>query len=416
MGAPHHGTRPDVNADLGTGPIAQALATRLGGSSVVTSDLCRIVDVNKDPFNLDKGVRQHAIRYQNTLFANRPRLIIEIHGHVSGRYDVEVSTGFELDRSFQADAIFLEKLNLLRRSLSEVLGNRLGKHLTVGVWPLDRDVEKIATNTFTFQKVRRVRRMAGLEWYGLHIELNAALRGENGSKLGRGKGSSTQMVEALADALASAIRTSFEPLPPRDAAISLRRDPSTTPYRVMEGKIFTVNHIPDGPTANNLVLLHPDSLHTLSALEGDPLIVRYGVEELHSQVAISRFIQPGDVGLTQRMCQQIHTGAGQKVSLARLVKRPSAPGTGDAPVPDLVVHQIQPGKTSQLWLSDSDHKRLVGRPDMPVSVVGRTSTPVTLANGAETNFSLPLRGAALSSGLAEQLAITLGEILRLTQG
>ena len=405
-----------MNADLGTGPIALALAARLGGSCVVVSDLCRIVDVNKDPFNLDKGVRQHAIRYQNALFANRPRLLIEVHGHVSGHYDVEISTGFELDRSFQADAIFLEKLTQLRRSLPEALGNHLGKHLTLGVWPLDRDVEKIATNTFTFQKLRRARRMAGLEWYGLHIELNASLRGENGSKLGQSKGSSTQMVETLSDALGEAIRATFEPLPSRDAAISLRRDPSTTPYRVMEGKIFTVSHIPDEPSTKNLILLNPDSLHTLSALEGDPLIVRRGEEELHSQIAVSRFIQPGYAGLTQRMCQQIHTGVGQKVSLARLVKRPSAPGTGAAPVPDLVVHQIQPGKTSQLWLSDSDHKQLVPRPDVPVSVVGRTSTPVTLTNGVETNFSLPLRGAALSSGLADQLAITLGEILRLTQG
>jgi hypothetical protein len=185
VGAPHHGARPSVDADWGTGPIALALAARLGGSSVVVSDLRRIVDVNKDPFSLDKGVRQHAVRYQNALFAGRPRLVVEIHGHSSGRYDIEVSTGFELDASIPAEASYLEKLTLLRRTLPEALENRLGRRPSVGVWPLDRDVEKTATNTFTFQKVRRVRHLAGLDWYGLHVELNAALRVGRGSKMGR---------------------------------------------------------------------------------------------------------------------------------------------------------------------------------------------------------------------------------------
>ena len=69
IGAPHHGTRPNVDADIGAGPIALALAARLNSRAVIVSDLCRTVDVNKNPANLGSRVRHHAIRYQNEMFA-----------------------------------------------------------------------------------------------------------------------------------------------------------------------------------------------------------------------------------------------------------------------------------------------------------------------------------------------------------
>ena len=206
LGAPHHGARPNVAADRGAGPIALALAQRLGARAVVVSDLRRTVDVNKNPLQLSRLVRSHALRYQNEMFRQRPSLIIEIHGHVSGQYDVEITTGFDLDPRSAADAPYLERLSRLKQQLPAALAGRLGQRPSVGVYPLDRDVEKTATNTFTFQKIRRARRLAGLKWYGLHIELNAAMRvGPQAEK--------PAAINALADVFAAAILDAFAPLP-----------------------------------------------------------------------------------------------------------------------------------------------------------------------------------------------------------
>ena len=79
VGAPHHGTRPNVDADLGTGTIALELAQRLKARAVVVHDLRRKVDVNKNPARLAPNVRAHALRYQNEMFHAEPRLVIEVH-------------------------------------------------------------------------------------------------------------------------------------------------------------------------------------------------------------------------------------------------------------------------------------------------------------------------------------------------
>lgn len=300
VGAPHHGSRPNVDADWGTGPIALALSARMGASCVVVTDMRHTVDVNKDPLSLTKRVRLHALRYQNALFANRPRLLVEIHGHVSGHYDIEVGSGFELDRTIQADIIYLEKLDQLRSRLPAAIENYVGVHPTVGVWPLDRDVEKTATNTFTFQKVRRARRLSGLEWYGLHIELNSALRFGNRSRMGSGKSLPPQMVEMLPRALEAAIRSAFEPLPAQDVTIPIYKEPNTTPYIAVEEVTFMVSRSLEEHSTQNLVFLHPNELEVLGVLEGDPILLRSGDEELQSRVAISRLIKPGKAAWNQR--------------------------------------------------------------------------------------------------------------------
>ena len=417
VGAPHHGTRPSVDADWGTGPIALALAARLKGSAVVVSDMRRIVDVNKDPLSLDKSLRRHAIRYQNALFAGRPGLVIEIHGHTSGRYDVEASTGFELDPAIPADASYLEKLSLLRRTLPDALESRLGQRPTVGVWPLDRDVEKTATNTFTFQKVRRARYMAGLNWYGLHIELNAALRVGRGSKMGDIRELSPQVVEVLSDSLAAAIRASFEPLPSSDASIPPRAEANSA-YHVLAEHTFKVARTPEKRIGENIVFMHPDTLRSIGALEGDSVILRQGEEELRSWVAPSRLVQLGQAALTQRMRAQINVKPGQWITLVRISKRPVGQ-TDPSPNPDLepalVAYQIKPGRQAQLWLECDDLERLALRLDAPVRLQCRAGIPAIQTQMLITEHALPLRAAALSDGLAAQLGATLGETLRLAQ-
>jgi hypothetical protein len=376
-----------------------------------------MVDVNKDPLRLPKNVRQYALNYQNSMFANRPRLLVEIHGHSSGRYDIEVSSGFELDPSRLADAAYLTKLELFRRSLREALENRLGKRPTVGVWPLDRDVEKTATNTFTFQKVRRARQRSGLEWYGLHIELNAALRVGSGIKNSQVKSLPPQVVEVFSEALATAIRAAFEPLPAPDSTIPILKD-SASPFIVVNEVTFKVGYSTKDTTNQNLVMLHPDALHSLGVLERDPILVRFGEEELYSHVASSYLIEPGQAALSQRMCYQINTSVGQKISLGRLVKRPdgNTTGTYSVPEPDVVVHQIEPGKVARLWLTQGDVDRLALRLYEPINLLGRAGMPATSVKTAVINPTLPSRAIVLSDGLASQLGITIGETLHLIQG
>ena len=107
VAAPHHGTRPNVDADLVTGPIALALASRLNARVVIVNDLRRTVDVNKNPLGLQKNVRHYALRYQNEVFCDLPPLVIEVHGHVSGRYPIELCSGFDLDSDLPGDILFL---------------------------------------------------------------------------------------------------------------------------------------------------------------------------------------------------------------------------------------------------------------------------------------------------------------------
>jgi hypothetical protein len=71
--------------------------TSIEGRAVVVSNLRRTVDANKNPLRLGQTMHHYAMRYQNELFQARPCLVIEVHGRVSGQYDVELTTGFDLD-------------------------------------------------------------------------------------------------------------------------------------------------------------------------------------------------------------------------------------------------------------------------------------------------------------------------------
>jgi hypothetical protein len=116
--------------------------------------------------------------YQSQLFATNPSTVIEIHGHVRGHFDIEVSAGCLLDERVPqdhalGDALRDFKLELVR-GLSEASAFRASPP-TVGVYPLDRDVRFAATGTHTFNKVEKLREL-GVNVAGLHIELGPQLR------------------------------------------------------------------------------------------------------------------------------------------------------------------------------------------------------------------------------------------------
>jgi hypothetical protein len=408
VGAPHHGTRRNVKADRETGSIALALAEKLGAGAVIVHDLRHTVDVNKNPHALGARVRHHAMRYQNALFEQRPRLVIEIHGHVTGNYAVEVSSGFDLRPDVPEDARYLAALDRMKREMPAVLAARIGWKPTVGVYPLDRDVKKPATNTFTFQKVRRARRLAALAWYGLHIELDASLRTAERCR-------APGYVDALAAALAAAIQPAFDPLLADEAGIAL----PSAPVAVRSGH-FPSDRLPatqaTGKHATEwAVVVHPSQLESLRALEGDTVIVEHHGEEVRCPVVVSRAVRPGHVAIPARMRRQIGLGRRGRVTVGRAVR--SAPATAAARTGrGVVVCETRPGHRRHIWLSPGDVARLGLPSGEPVTLRGQPNTPALSGVTWAADDTLPARFAALSEPVTDRLLLTLGEVVTCDRG
>lgn len=406
IGAPHHGTRPNVGADLGTGPIATALATALNGRLVVVSDLRRTVDVNKNPIGLGRLVRHHARRYQNELFHHLPQLLIEIHGHVSGQYDIEITTGFELDPTLPGDALFWQKLTNLQQTLPPALVKTIGQTPSIGIYPLDRDVAKTATNTYTFQKIRRARHLAGLAWYGLHIEFNADLRTSS-------KAQSPAFHNALAQAFTSAIQASFFPLPSATALIPTRTDfeeqAGSLPQRTLHPVLASTRFVDA-----NLVVVHPDECAALAALDGDAVLLRCGEESLRTTLTFSRTVAPGTIALPARLRRQINANLNGRLTIERALDLPPTPATS-APngTGYLAVADIQPQKGRAVWLSPAECQRLNLSPGAVVTVAGQPHTEPVSGVTLLSSTQLVPRTAAVSTSLADSLLLTLGDVISL---
>ncbi|MGH2593859.1 MAG: hypothetical protein ACRDGG_10130 [Anaerolineae bacterium] len=405
VGAPHHGIRPNVAADRGTGPIAMALAARLDASAVVVSDLRRTVDVNKNPLRLSRAVRHHALRYQNELFKAGPPLVIEIHGHTSGQYAVEVSTGFDLDPAAPGDARFLEKLAALKQALPGALAGRIGLRPTVGVYPLDRDVKKTATDTFTFQKIRRARNLAGIECYGLHVELSAELRTSRQAQ-------SAAFIDALADALAASIRAAFDPLPPSDAIIPTHTDRSNGATELLAPRTLSVTPAPERFAHANVIVVHPAELEALGALEGDVVIIRNSSEEMRSTIASSLTVRPGHAALPVRVRRQISLGERGRLIVGRPApirrRPPSAPGNGV-----VVVRESRQSRDRLVWLPPAEISRFGLQPNLQIRVQGQPDSPAMNSTTLQADPGLPPRAAALSRALMDHMRLTLGEVIAL---
>ncbi len=406
VGAPHHGVQPNVGADMGTGPIALALARRLDARAVIVSDMRRRVDVNKNPLRLGSHVRHHALRYQDELFRSQPRLVIEIHGHVTGQYAVEIATGYDLDESALGDARFRRKLAMLKLSLSAALPSQLGQSPTVGVYPIDRDVKKTATDTFTFQKIRRARHLIGAEWYGLHVELSAELRTTRQAK-------SKVFVEALAEALALAIQASFDPLPAPGATIPTHADQPDGATTLIAPHALSVMLAPEKYVSANVVVVNPVDLEALSALDGDVVVLRHGDEELRSTITPSLAVRAGHAALPARIRRQISLRERDRVIVGRpapLTPR-SSPAVNHAMC---VVSQTRDTCDRCVWLSRAEIERLGLRIDSPIRVQGQPRTDPMNAMRVASEASLLPRRAMVSRAVMNQLMLTLGEVITIT--
>ncbi len=403
VGAPHHGVRPNVDADVGTGPITAALAQRLNARAVIVSDLRRKVDVNKNPLRCGSNVRPHALRYQNEMFRSQPCLVLEVHGHVSGQYAIEIATGYELDASLVGDARFLQKLAAVKQSLPLLLASHIGQNPTVGVYPIDRDVKKTATDTFTFQKIRRARRLADAEWYGLHIELNAELRTTKQAQ-------SALFVEALADAFATAIESAFDPLPALDATIPAYADQADGSTPLVTSQSLSVTLAPEQYASANVVVVNPIDLQALSAREGDVVVLRHDHEELRSALTPSLIVQPGHAALPARVRRQI--GLRERDHVIVGCPAPIAPKLPSAANRSLfILNEMRDIPDRCVWLSPDEIRRLSLRIDSPIVVQGQPRTAPANSVVLKSDASLLPRRAGMSRAVMDQRALTLGEVI-----
>ena len=400
VAAPHHGSRPNVDADLATGPIALALAAELGASAVVVHDLRRMVDVNKDPAHLSRSVRGYAVHYQNELFRDAPRLVIEIHGHVSGHYEVEATTGFDLRSDQPGDVCLAAKLAVLKYTLPGTLAAQIGRRPSVGVYPLNRDVTNTATATFTFQKIRQARNLAGIECYGLHIELGQELR------QGR-PASSPPPAEAVASGLAAAIRAAFDPLPP------IRPLPGHTPpvegsTALLSPLTLQVKSAPPG-SRDNVVMVHPADLEALGALDGDAMLLCHDGEEQAVTVTPSRRVPAGVAGVPSAVCRRLGLGKRSQVTVGRPAPHGFVPAARAAEA--ALVVQARPSHSRQVWLGPAEIEEMGLLADALISTrTAATRVPVN-STVLRADPTLPPCSAALSTALMDRLGLTLGEVV-----
>ncbi len=406
VGAPHHGTRPNVKADMDTGPIALAVARELEARAVIVSNLRSKVDVNKNPLLVHGALRSYAIRYQNEIFQSNPSLVIEFHGHNSGKYPIEISTGFDLDAHFAGDRLFLERLQLVKQNLPARISAKLGTQPEVGVYPLDRDVVKTATNTFTFQKIRQARNLAGLERYGLHIELAPEFRSSRQAK-------TQPFLDALAGVFSAVISEAFLPLPGPEALISPRVD------REGDGDIDSLPRIrcsvamtPENALDQKAALLCHADLEKLGMLDGDRLVVRFHGEELRMTARASAAVQKGQVALQARFRHQLGVKPRDVVEMSAEVSLRAPVVESDSSTnPYFALGAPRPNGPVDFWLNPSDVERnqLQGRSQIGVR-------KIRSQGGALSSFStderVPLRTIIPTEACIRKFPdITYGELL-----
>ncbi|HAA89363.1 MAG: Uncharacterized protein XD63_0480 [Thermoanaerobacterales bacterium 50_218] len=174
VAAPHHGCVP--GCDYFTKEIATMIADHLRATLVFAERLKPLVDLNKDPSRASTPhFRQLCLTYQQIALAEEVELFLEIHGHVRGHYDLEISCGFEFDPHHPLDKEFAENFSAFRNNLRREIANRWEEGLplpppSIGVFPFDQDVVMKARKTYLFQKIRKLQ-LQGRKIFGIHIEV-----------------------------------------------------------------------------------------------------------------------------------------------------------------------------------------------------------------------------------------------------
>jgi hypothetical protein len=209
VAAPHHGYQQ--GCDFYTKEFAIMLAAKLEATLLWADGLRPLVDINKDPLlAATPELRRICLIYQAFAMADPVKLFLEVHGHIHGRYDLELSCGFPFNPDLPLDNEFRNILTALETSLNQELKQRWQPWYplplpTVGIFPFNQQVVMKATKTWLFQKIRSLQ-LQGRRIFGLHIEVYRDY------KTGDSASPYFPCQQALAEALAASIGTSFGPI------------------------------------------------------------------------------------------------------------------------------------------------------------------------------------------------------------
>jgi len=279
VSTPHHapkGYQSTVTYDENTDYLGALLAKELEGKFVSARELREVVDVNKDPINIkDAEKKLLTLHYLNLLFENDPQFIIELHGHVGGRYDIEISTGYMLDITKKHDQTLLKKLEKFKNSLKHhldrlYLQNNIRQFSTLGIFPVDEDVIMRATQTYTFQKIRKLRKL-GIDKIGLHVELHRSLRVLPGS-------SEYPLTGLL---FVEAFRDAFKDIFIIPKTISSSERVSNSSSEIKESSVpaaplhLRVFKILNEYVGQNIVLMNSDDMETICLKNNDRIIIQH---------------------------------------------------------------------------------------------------------------------------------------------
>ncbi len=339
IAAPHEApskTPLSEGHDVNTGIVAKYVAQKLQAKYVVASELRTFVDINKAPqeaggadadaspghkafCEADRLLKQY---YQSQLFTGTPGSIIEIHGHVSGHHDIEVSTGFPLKKTVAQDAALIAGLQAFRKTLEKSL-SRLplfsAAPPSVGIYPLDEGVRFTARGTHTFNKIEKMREL-GVDISGLHIELSKRLRVSAAGD--------TAVCQRIGDCLATAIQAfvaGIERPAAFDPKMHLFED-----FAVERGNVlllseeqFELQQIPRELVGESVAVFCKKDLRTLSLEEGDRVVVSVQPEFTGSitlEVAQADMIQRGHLGLAKKFRDQLGLSRGGEVFVGKSVQ------------------------------------------------------------------------------------------------
>jgi hypothetical protein len=431
VAAPHHargGTPLSDGHDVNTGYLAELLAEKLNAKCIVVDELRTFVDINKNqiaPAQLADGDhpgrkafkevdKRLKLFYQSQVFADNPNCIIEIHGHRTGVFDYEVSTGFKLDKKVKQDRSLIAALGGFKTVLINKLkaSNLLnGDAMQIGVYPLDPQVKFVASGTQTFNKIEKLREM-GLNIAGLHIEILERYRPNPNNDVNRKLYDA--MAECIKDAVINFIHALGKPVEFefKDYLFNGFFFGSKKLER-LTGSAYQVQQVPRELLGKNLAVFSIKELRQLGLEDGDRIVLsrRPDLSDVvEFEITSSRAIRNGYVGIAKKYRDLLNTQHSERVYIgkkARLDINNMSLGYITKISEEKSGQRIAVG--SQIFKEIDRQGNLNASFNLHSAHSQKNDVHVELAQGSIHNRSI-----SIPETIADQLNVTYGDLICLT--
>ena len=163
----------------------------------------------------------------------------------------------------------------------------------------------------------------------------------------------------------------------------------------------------------NVVVVHPDEMARLGALEGDVVMVGHGDEVLRTTVVSARTVKPGLAALPARIRRQISLPEKGQVTVGRPAPRSATPGQAAAAGGVVILRGLRADHDPCLWLAPADAQRFALPPGARLMIQAQPQSPAISDTRLELDPDVPPRSALASQALIDRLDATLGEVLTL---